>query len=117
LAVITANYSGRIEKLFIDFTGQTVNKGQKLASIYSPELVTAQKELMEAAKYKDINPVLYNAAREKLRLWKITESQITETENSGVVLTELDVYSDQTGIVIRREIAKGDYVNKGTVSV
>ena len=115
LAVITANYSGRIEKLFIDFTGQAVNKGQKLASIYSPELVTAQKELIEAAKYKDINPVLYNAAREKLRLWKITESQITEIENSGVVLTELDVYSDQTGIVIRREIAKGDYINKGTV--
>ncbi len=53
LAVITANYSGRIEKLFVDFTGQTVNKGQKLAAIYSPELVTAQKELIEAAKFKD----------------------------------------------------------------
>jgi Cu(I)/Ag(I) efflux system membrane fusion protein len=43
LAVITANYSGRIERLFVDFTGQTVNKGQKLATFYSPELVTAQK--------------------------------------------------------------------------
>ena len=115
LAVITANYSGRIEELFVDFTGQTVKKGQKLASIYSPELVTAQKELIEAAKHKDINPALYNAVREKLRLWKITESQIKEIENSGSVLTELDVYSDQSGIVIRREIAKGDYITKGTV--
>jgi membrane fusion protein, copper/silver efflux system len=115
LAVITANYSGRIEKLFIDFTGQTVNKGQKLASIYSPELVTAQKELIEASKFKEINPTLYNASKEKLRLWKINEKQINQIENSGVVLTEFDVYADQSGIVIRRDIAKGDYVNKGTV--
>jgi len=115
LAVITANYSGRIEKLFVDFTGQTVNKGQKLASIYSPELVTAQKELIEAAKFKDVNPALYNASKEKLRLWKITENQINDIENRGVVLTEFDVFADQSGIVIRRDIAKGDYVNKGTV--
>ncbi len=115
LAVLTANYSGRIEKLFIDFTGQKVSKGQKLATIYSPELVTAQKELMEASKYKDINSALYNAVKEKLRLWKITEGQIAEIESSGVVLTELDIYSDRSGIVIRREIAKGDYVSKGMV--
>ncbi|MEX0966603.1 MAG: efflux RND transporter periplasmic adaptor subunit [Bacteroidia bacterium] len=115
LAVITANYSGRIEKLFVDFTGQTVSKGQKLATIYSPELVTAQKELIEAAKFKDINMPLYNAVKEKLRLWKITETQIKEIENSGVVLNELDVYADLSGIVISRDIAKGDYVNKGTV--
>lgn len=115
LAVITANYSGRIEKLFVDFTGQTVSKGQKLASIYSPELVTAQKELIESSKFKGINPALYNASKEKLRLWKVTETQINEIENSGVVLTEFDVYADQSGIVIRRDIAKGDFVNKGTI--
>jgi Cu(I)/Ag(I) efflux system membrane fusion protein len=115
LAVITANYSGRIEKLFIDFTGQTVNKGQKLASIYSPELVTSQKELIEAAKFKDINSALYNASKEKLRLWKINETQIADIENSGVVLTEFNVYADQSGVVMRRNISKGDYVNKGNV--
>lgn len=115
LSVITANYSGRIEKLFIDFTGQTISKGQKLATIYSPELVTAQKELIESSKFKEINPALYNASKEKLRLWKINEKQINEIENSGVVLTEFDVYADQSGIVIRRDISKGDYVNKGTV--
>jgi len=115
LAVITANYSGRIEKLFIDFTGQTVSKGQKLATIYSPELVTAQKELIEAAKFKEVNPALYNASKEKLRLWKITEAQISEIENSGIVLTEFDVYADQSGVVIRRDISKGDFVNKGSV--
>jgi Cu(I)/Ag(I) efflux system membrane fusion protein len=115
LAVITANYSGRIEKLFIDFTGQTVTKGQRLATIYSPELVTAQKELIESSKFKDVNPALYNASKEKLRLWKITENQINNIESSGVVLTEFDVYADQSGVVIRRDISKGDYVNKGSV--
>lgn len=115
IAVITANYSGRIEKLFIDFTGQAVSKGQKLATIYSPELVTAQKELIEASKYKEINPALYNASKEKLRLWEITEKQISGIENSGIVLTEFVVYAYQSGVVTRRDIAKGDYVNKGTV--
>ena len=107
IAVITANYSGRIEKLFIDFTGQAVSKGQKLATIYSPELVTAQKELIEASKYKEINPALYNASKEKLRLWEITEKQISGIENSGIVLTEFVVYAYQSGVVTRRNIAKG----------
>ena len=115
IAMISANYSGRIEQLFIDFTGQSVQKGQKLATIYSPELVTAQKELTEAARFKEINPGLYNAAREKLRLWKVTEAQIDEIENSGVVLTEFDVYADQSGVVIKRNVARGDYVTRGSV--
>lgn len=115
LAVITANFYGRIERMFVNFTGQTVRKGEKLATIYSPELITAQKELIEATKFKDINPVLYNASKEKLRLWKITESQINKIESSGIVQTEFDVLADQEGVVIKRNVAKGDYVNKGTV--
>jgi membrane fusion protein, copper/silver efflux system len=115
VAVITANYAGRIEKLFVDFTGQEVKKGQKLATVYSPELITAQRELIEASKYKEVNPALYNAVREKLRLWKITPSQIDGIESKGEVLSELDVYADQTGVVVSRQVSKGDYVNKGSV--
>ncbi len=115
LASITANYSGRIEKLFVDFTGQTVNKGEKMATIYSPELVTAQRELIEAAKNKQVNHSLYNAVREKLRLWKITEKQIDAIETSGEVMTELDVYADISGIVVTRNVSRGDYVNRGSV--
>lgn len=115
LAVITAGYSGRIEQLFVDFTGQQVRKGEKLATIYSPELVTAQQELLEAAKHKAINPAFYHAAKEKLRLWRITESQVSEIEATGKVVTELDIYADVSGIVIRREVSKGDYVAKGSV--
>jgi Cu(I)/Ag(I) efflux system membrane fusion protein len=115
LAVITANYSGRIEKLFVDFTGQAVTKGEKMATIYSPELVTAQRELIEAAKNKQVNPSLYNAVREKLRLWKITEKQIAAIESNGEVMTELDVYADISGIVMTRNVSTGDYVNRGSV--
>jgi membrane fusion protein, copper/silver efflux system len=115
LASITANYSGRIEKLFIDFTGQNINKGEKLATIYSPELVTAQRELIEASKNKQINPSLYNAVREKLRLWKITDKQIDAIESSGEVMNELDIYADISGIVITRNVSRGDYVNRGSV--
>jgi membrane fusion protein, copper/silver efflux system len=115
LAVITANYSGRIEKLFVDFTGQSVKKGEKMATIYSPELITAQKELIEAAKNKEINPSLYNAVREKLRLWRITEGQIEAIESGGKIMSELDVYSDITGVIINRNVSTGDYVNRGSV--
>jgi membrane fusion protein, copper/silver efflux system len=115
LAVITANYSGRIEKLFVDFTGQTLSKGEKMASIYSPELVTAQKELIEAAKNKQINPSLYNAVREKLSLWKINEKQIDAIETRGEIITEFDVYAQISGIVMSRNISTGDYVNRGSV--
>ena len=115
LATITANFPGRIEELFVDFTGQEVSKGQKLATVYSPELVTAQQELIESAKFRDVNQALYLAAREKLRLWKITDSQIDEIESSGKVLTGFDVYADKSGVVLRRAVALGDFVGKGSV--
>lgn len=115
LAVITANFSGRVEKLFVDFTGQPVQKGQKLATVYSPELITAQQELLEATRTKHLNPALYHAAREKLRLWKITENQIDAIETSAQVLTEFDIYTDIDGIVLTRKIARGNYISRGAV--
>ena len=73
IAVITARFGGRIEELFVNFTGQDVRKGEKLATIYSPDLVTAQRELLEAVAFKDSRPSLYNAVRNKLKLWDLTD--------------------------------------------
>jgi membrane fusion protein, copper/silver efflux system len=115
LSVVTADYSGRIERLFVNFTGQTVNKGEKMATIYSPELVTAQRELMEAAKNKQSNPLLYNAVREKLRLWNITEKQMDAIETGNEVRTELDIYANISGVVMTRNVSTGDYVSRGNV--
>jgi len=114
LGTITAHYAGRIEALFVDYTGQRVQKGQKLATIYSPELITAQKELLETAKNKASNPTLYNAAREKLRLWKITEAQMNRLEATGEIVTQFDVYADLSGVVLNRKVTRGDHVGRGS---
>lgn len=114
LAVISSNFSGRVERLYVSFTGQEVKRGEKLATVYSPELITAQKELLEAARTKDINPALYQAAREKLRLWKITDAQMAAIERSGEVKPYFDVFSDASGIVTARNVTEGDFIARGT---
>jgi Cu(I)/Ag(I) efflux system membrane fusion protein len=115
IASVTAKFPGRIEQLFVNFTGQMVRSGEKLATIYSPELITAQKELLEATSTKETYPELYMAAREKLRLWKLNESQIDEIEKTGTVRDQFDVFSDKSGVVTQRNIAVGDYVGTGSI--
>ncbi len=115
LSVVTAKFPGRIEKLFVNFEGQEIRKGEKLATIYSPELVTAQRELLEAKKMANISPQLYEAAKEKLRLWKISDKQIEQIESSGNVTTTLDVDADASGVVTKRQVALGDYVSTGSI--
>ena len=106
---------GRIEKLLVNFTGELVQKGQALALIYSPELVTAQQELLEAIKTKQSQPEIYEAAKEKLRQWKLTEAQISDIEKSGKVQANIEVKSNSSGIVTARRVNNGDYVSQGTV--
>jgi len=107
------HFPGRIEKLFINFTGEKVTKGQQLATIYSPELITAQKELFEVLKDKATNPALVEAARNKLKQWKFTDQQIENIEKSGKVQNELNILSDHNGYVTNLMAAKGDYVKAG----
>jgi len=106
---------GRIEYLYVNFTGEKVSYGQKLLRIYSPELITAQKELFEAIKSKDIYPQLYTASRNKLKLWKLNDAQIDVIESSGTIKEELDILSDHTGYVMKRDVELGDYVKEGSV--
>ncbi|MFH1320477.1 MAG: efflux RND transporter periplasmic adaptor subunit [Bacteroidota bacterium] len=111
----TAHLPGRIEKLYINFTGEKVRKGQKLVSIYSSGLITAQEELFEAIKHKVTNPTMLKAVRNKFKLWKINEEQIKAIEDSGKVLTEIDILSDYSGVVMKRMVTLGDHVNEGSV--
>jgi Cu(I)/Ag(I) efflux system membrane fusion protein len=104
---------GRIERLYVNFTGEKVVKGQKIVRIYSPELISAQKELFEALKSKDIYPQLYKASRSKLKLWKLNDVQIAAIEKSGIVQEEIDILSDHTGYVMHRNIEVGDYIKSG----
>ncbi|PIX35731.1 MAG: efflux RND transporter periplasmic adaptor subunit, partial [Bacteroidetes bacterium CG_4_8_14_3_um_filter_31_14] len=114
IKTIPAHIPGRIEKLFTNFTGEQINKGQIIASIYSPELITAQQELFEALKLKDIQPQIIEAAKEKLKQWKLTDNQIEEIEKSKKIKSVFDVVSSVSGVIINRKINLGDYVQTGT---
>jgi Cu(I)/Ag(I) efflux system membrane fusion protein len=105
---------GRIERLYVNFTGEKVYKGQKIVRIYSPELISAQKELFEAIKSKAIYPQLYTASRNKLKLWKLSDSQIDAIEKSGEVQEQIDILSDYSGYVMKRNVELGDYVKEGS---
>jgi Cu(I)/Ag(I) efflux system membrane fusion protein len=109
-----SHVSGRIERLAVNFTGESVAKGQVLAQIYSPELINAQQELLEAAKTKQTQPAIYEAAKEKLHQWKLTDNQIESIEGSGTVQTTIDVVSNTSGIVTSRLVNTGDYISQGT---
>jgi Cu(I)/Ag(I) efflux system membrane fusion protein len=109
-----AHVPGRIDRLTVNFTGDQVIKGQVLAEIYSPELITAQQELLETIKTKQLQPELYEATKEKLRQWKITEDQISKIENSGIVRNEFEVVSNTSGTVVERLVNDGDHVAQGT---
>tara|TARA_R110000787_G_scaffold8495_6_gene28705 strand:- start:3005 stop:4777 length:1773 start_codon:yes stop_codon:yes gene_type:complete len=112
-AVQVSYFSGRIEQLNINFTGEKVNKGQLLATIYSPELYAAQQELITAASLKKTQPALYKAVRNKLKLWKLSENQINQIETSGNVKENIPVYATVSGTVSEKLVAQGDYIKQG----
>ena len=114
ISELTARFGGRIEKLFVNFTGQTVRKGDRLATIYSPDLVTAQRELLEAIGFKSSRPSLYQASKGKLKLWDLTDKQIEEIETKGEPMLYFDVLSPISGTVTVRNVAIGDYIKEGT---
>ena len=114
ISELTARFGGRIEKLFINYTGQQVYKGQKLATIYSPDLITAQKELLEAVKYKESNPSFYKASRTKLKLWDLSEEQINAIEEKSEPKLYFDILAPISGTVTQRHVAIGDYVKEGS---
>ena len=106
---------GRIEKLYINFTGEKVQKGQTLALVYAPDLITAQQELLEAAKTKQAYPEIYEAAKEKLLQWKLTHQQIASVEQSQKVKSNFAIVATSSGIVTSRNVNQGDYVSQGSV--
>ena len=114
-AVQASYFSGRIEKINITFSGDKVNKGQALATVYSPELVSAQQELITAVSIKESQQELYKAIRDKLKLWKLTDSQISTIESSGKVRENFPLYATVSGTVSEILVREGDYVKEGQV--
>jgi Cu(I)/Ag(I) efflux system membrane fusion protein len=109
----TAHLSGRLETMDVTFEGQYVTKGQKIASLFSTELLAASQELITAAQYNDRVEGLKEAAIQKLKNWKITDTQIQQILSTNKPLKTITIYADHSGYVLSRKLAQGDYVKQG----
>jgi Cu(I)/Ag(I) efflux system membrane fusion protein len=126
LAYITAWVPGRIERLFVDYTGIPVRKGDHMLQFYSPEVLTAETELLQAIntvrrlEASDVGIVretamsTVKAAREKLRLWGLTPEQIAEIEQLGTPADRVTIYAPAGGVVVDKNAREGMYVETGT---
>ncbi len=123
---ITSWMPGRIERLFVDYTGIPVEKGEHMLDIYSPELISAQEELLQAKRsvenitgsnsqlVRESTESTLRAAREKLRLLGLKQKQIKEVEETGKVREFITIYAPSSGIVIHKNAKEGMYVDTGT---
>lgn len=126
LGYLTAWVPGRLDRLYVDYTGVPVKKGEHMVKLYSPELLTAQVELIEA-----INAVgrlegssvpsmrrtatdTVEAVREKLRLWGLTPTQVDQIESRGKPSDHMTIFAPMGGIVIHKNAVEGMYVKTGT---
>lgn len=109
----TAHIPGRIEALGVDYTGAFVKKGEVIAQIYSPELITAQQEIIEAKKVMRQQPELYQATINRLKNWKFTPAQIAQVLQSNQAIVSFPILADQSGYVSHKHIRVGDHVREG----
>ncbi len=109
----SSHIPGRVERLTVNFTGELVKKGQTIAKVYSPTLVTAQQELFEAQKIKDSQPDLFQAAKKKLLNWKLTTTQIDQIIANGAPIETLPIISERSGYVTEKMVNQGDYIKQG----
>ena len=124
VARISAYFPGRIDRLFVNYVGVTVQKGDHLAELYSPELLAAFAELEQAKIAFDASTggseflrttsqQTLDASREKLRLFGVTQEQIDQIESGLFVSDELTIYSPISGVVTHLQTREGDYLKTG----
>jgi len=123
--IVTTRISGWVEKLYVNYTGQKVTKGSKLIDIYSPELVSAQQELLTALSYqksvnsssvssiKESGDELVKNAMNKLELLEVSDSEIKRLIDTKEVKTDLTLYAQQAGTVLEKNIVDGQKIMGG----
>ncbi|MEX2282273.1 MAG: efflux RND transporter periplasmic adaptor subunit [Gemmatimonadota bacterium] len=125
-ASITIKVSGFVERLYVDFTGQPIRRGQPLFEIYSPDVLATQEELLLATRLEnsvqsDIPGVprgsvdLKAAAQQRLRLWDVSEAQIDEIIRTGKARRTVTVFSPSSGVVLEKNVVAGQSVQPGDV--
>ena len=125
ISTLSARVAGRIDRLFVDFTGARVSAGDHLAEIFSPDMLVAQRELIEARRgidalahdaspaVRDTRRRLLEAARDRLRFLQFSEDRIAAIEALDQPAEHLTLDSPQTGVVIEKFANVGDYVSTG----
>jgi Cu(I)/Ag(I) efflux system membrane fusion protein len=122
LATVNTKIEGWIERLYVNYTGEYVKKGEPLAEIYSPELVATQQEFLNALKWarpgtvkdssvgkmllKDAETII-EAAKQRLRLWDINDAQIKKIEETGKPIRTLTIFSPASGYVVQKIALQG----------
>ena len=119
MAYVSSKFGGWVERLHVDFTGQVVRAGQPLAEVYSPELVTAQEELLLAdrmerevgasslANVTDDARDLVASARRRLAYWDISEEQIDRLLETRDVRKSLTLHAPMSGVVMEKDVLEG----------
>jgi Cu(I)/Ag(I) efflux system membrane fusion protein len=129
LATVNTKVEGWIEKLYVDYTGKYVKKGEPLVEIYSPELMATQQEFLDVIRWtrqseeiKDKNmytmlskdaETVAEAAKQRLRLWDISDDQIKKIAESGTAVRTLTIYSPVNGYVVQKMAIQGMRVMPG----
>ncbi len=122
LAYITSWIPGRLDRLYVDYTGITVNKGDHMVYLYSPELIVAQKELLQAwnqyqrvtdPRNREMIAANLKSVEEKLRLWGLLPEQIEKIKQRGETTDHVTIYSPVGGVVVHKNALEGDYVKEG----
>ncbi|MBI4559624.1 MAG: efflux RND transporter periplasmic adaptor subunit [Candidatus Hydrogenedentes bacterium] len=126
LAYITSRVPGRLDRLYVDYTGVPVKKGDHLVYLYSPELLVAQEELQRAARaIRNLSPgapdslrkaaqATLEASRRKLSLWGVTDQQIADAEKGGASTDHITIFAPVGGTVVQKNALEGMYVETGT---
>lgn len=123
--MISARVAGRLDRLYVDYTGVRVQKGDHLISMYSPELVTAQEELLQAvrgleesrsigiASLRDAALQAVDVARSKMLLWGLAPEQLKEIEDRGTASDHITIFAPIGGVVLEKQAVEGMYVEMG----
>ncbi len=126
LKYITAWVPGRLDRMFVDTTGVPVRQGDHMVELYSPELLSAQTELLEAIRasaeladssvdiVRDRTEATIGIARDRLKLWGLTDEQVAEIERRGQASDRMTIYAPSGGIVIDKGAEQGMYVKVGS---
>lgn len=119
---VTVKYSGYIGRLYAEETGRAVRRGQTLFTLYSPELYAAQQEYLaalasqkaaQATAAPDRADYLVRAARQKLRLWDLSDAQVRQVEQTGQPIEQIAVPSPASGYVVEKDVVEGAAVQPG----